>query len=145
MQRMQCKQTADWLEEPDCSDDAAARATMQSSHEGAKAGEKEVEVTLLGGNTMLAGASKGGNEERPLPKPLPQKKPLLLLTYRPSASDAPGGGAPSTSASAAPEDSRSRHACSHSAAASRWPSFWLQRPAKYVAFFDGRSSCERRR
>ena len=57
--------------------------------EGAMVGEKEVEVTRLGGNTMLAGHGKGGNEERPLPKPLPQKKPLLLLTYRPSASDAP--------------------------------------------------------
>ena len=42
------------------------------------AGEKEVEVTRLGGNTMLAGHGKGGNEERPLPKPLPQKKPHLL-------------------------------------------------------------------
>ena len=60
--------------------------------------EREVRITLMGGKAMLepSQAAKGGNEEKPLPRPLPQARPLLLC-YNPAldATDVPsnvGGG-----------------------------------------------------
>ena len=51
--------------------------------------EQEVRIALKGGQAMLRPAKGGSNEERPLPRPLPPKQPLLLLTYRPQVDPVP--------------------------------------------------------
>lgn len=61
--------------------------------------EREVRITLLGGKSMIAPPekTKGAHDEKPLPRPLPQAKPLLLLGYNPALDVANAHAAKKTS------------------------------------------------